>query len=443
MATEPNGDRKREAGSDSAAGQRAVHAPPSEPIATPDRLPVLDVLRGVALLGILIVNMRWFTTPQDFLERGAAYWTEPSNRAVEALIALFAEMKFYSLFAMLFGAGIAIQYRRAEAAGRRMAPQQVRRMLSLLVFGALHAVFIWIGDILMTYAITGLLSFFFCRLKPLHQLISALCLICLPAVMCCMTGSMVLTASLIARGSLGAEADTPGDTIGDDVPDDVRAYRSSNYWDIVRYRIRELPLFMLKTLSILPHTLGLFLLGQYMICAGVLSRVRGSLRDRLFWWVSMLALGGAGTVLAFALQNAATGSELLATGLRIISISIHLIAAPMLALFYALSIFMLYEVRPVRSIAFWLVTAGRMSLTNYIGQSLVCSVIFYGSSIFGWGMGMYARIDPVTGLVLSVAIWPVQVALSNVWLAIMRMRYGPLEWVWRCVTYWQLLPLRA
>jgi uncharacterized protein len=404
---------------------------------------VLDVLRGVALLGILVVNMQWFTTPQSFLEDRTAYWTEPLHRAVQALIALFAEMKFYSLFAMLFGAGIAMQYRRAEAAGRRMAPLHLRRMLTLLVFGALHAIFIWIGDILMAYAIAGLLSVAFCRLKPVHQLISALCLICLPAIMCCITGSVVLAGSLLVPGSLQSHEYARGDSIAADIPDDIEAYLSRNYWDIVRYRVEHLPFQLVRTLSILPHTVGLFLLGQYVVCAGALTRVRDSPRATFIGWLGLLAVGGGGTVLACALSDMFPALKLQAAALRIISASLHLIAAPMLALFYAISVLMIYELSALRPIAICIAAAGRMSLSNYIGQSLVCSVIFYGSSIFGWGMGLYAHIDPAVGLILSVAIWIAQLAVSYLWLAIMRIRYGPLEWLWRCVAYWQLLPLRA
>lgn len=377
------------------------------PTAGGERIAVIDALRGFALFGILLVNMQIFSTP--WFDRGASalLFPGPLDRAAEWLIRFLAEGKFIALFAFLFGLGIQLQAERSR-------DEQIlrRRLRWLLLFGLIHAVLIWSGDVLLLYALLGFPLLRFRDRQPRTLAIwIALCL-ALP----------LAAGALLGYLDQGDDAGLAGLT-----QMALQIYAHGSYAQILLLRMIELGLIylgMLLSLNIL-QVFALFLLG--MLAGRIhlpqqIARHQPLLRTLVRWALP------AGTALAL-LFAATSGDGPLAYALG------GLLGGPVLGLSYGAGLALLAQ-RPA-----WanrlapLASAGRMAFTNYLLQSAICTLLFYG-----YGLGLYGRVGPAVGLLLAVLIYLVQVGLSHLWLQ--RFRFGPLEWLWRSLTYGRAQPMR-
>ncbi|MFZ5823849.1 MAG: DUF418 domain-containing protein [Bacillota bacterium] len=383
--------------------------PPARPAPTPtpegERIAIIDTLRGFALFGILLVNMRVFSTPWIDPEASALLFPGPLDRAVDWSVRFLAEGKFYTLFAFLFGLGIWLQGERGH--DTRLLR---RRLLFLLLLGLLHALFIWSGDILAPYALLGLLLLLFRRRSTRTIIIWMMILLAIPLGL----SSWLNSLADGEPGGLSAMASWM-----------LELYRHGTYGEIVGFRLLELGLSYVAMAATfgLYQVLTLFLAG---LLAGRFSlfrepeRHRALLRRVLFWG---LPLGAAGSLLA-----------LLSDSLPLLTLG-ALLGGPGLGFAYGAGLTLL-SLRPG-----WterlapLTAAGRMAFTNYLLQSVICTLIFYS-----YGLGLYGQVGPAAGLILSFLIYSLQLLLSRWWLA--RFRSGPLEWLWRSLTYRRLLPLR-
>lgn len=408
------------------------HAPGSvRPMAAPtapgERIVLLDVLRGFAIFGILVYNMAYFSAPL-YLPMAGQRWGEGAvDRLVELSVRFLVQGKFYSLFSFLFGLGFALQLRRAEDRGARFAPLYRRRLLALLMIGLFHGFLIWMGDILTVYALLGFFLFLFRRRQPKTLLVWAVLLTSLPV--------LLMAGVVLATGSGGA---SPFGTVEDYknlVARSYHAYGAGSLADIMVMRARD---FFVVTMGGLffggGGIFGMFLLGAYFVRQRLLEDVGNGLSffRRLRWWG--LALGVAGNLtftVAFELAPPTTPSLL-----GLVGMVGFVVGAPALCFFYLSSIVLLWH-RPgwQRRMA-RLGAVGRMALSNYLLQSIVCTLIFYH-----YGLGLYGRIGPTTGLGLTLLIYILQVPLSRWWLD--RFRFGPAEWLWRSITYRKLQPFRA
>lgn len=421
-----------------------VAAPESlEPVSSGERMEIVDILRGVALLGILFVNMKFYTAPLRIFWTPELYWPEPHNVWASWLILFFAQGKFYTLFSFLFGLGISIQLLRAQERGRGFLGYHYRRMLVLLVFGLLHAFGIWMGDILVTYAVLGCILPLFLNRQPATLLIWAVIILVLLVMV------FAVMAGLSALGRLGyvptpSDIDTYVNQERSAADEEARIYGQESYAEITKLRkAQTLDAWYFVLIEQGPHSFAMFLLGLYVGKRRWFDNLPASLP--WFWrgWLLGLVLGLGGGVLTHFCFSHVNIANSFSQAWILAGSAIGFITAPALSCFYACSLVLLYQSNFFRRLLSPISAVGQMALTNYLAQSLICSTMFYGSTfLFGLGFGYYARIGPAAGLGLTVLIWFLEVVWSVLWLRVLEFRFGPMEWLWRTLSYGRLQPLR-
>lgn len=406
-------------------GSPVTSAPPAlQPLNTADRITVMDILRGAALFGILLMNIEAFTGPLDLSFTGVDPHWHGIDYLADALVYVLVQGKFFLLFSLLFGAGFAVMAQRAQGAGRDFTPIYLRRSVALLLIGACHALLVWSGDILLVYA---LLSFLLLgtRRWPVSMLPAMGALVYAFAV-----GLSLLFALLVwaaARG--GSPLDSAGSMrAAQEVIEAQRlAYGQGSWSQANVQRLADLRHMVGGILITGPEIFGMFLIGAWFARSGALADPArfASLYARLRW-IAMPV--GVVLMLASAAWHPylAPGEFTVRTGL---SYAMAAVASLLMALGY------LGWIVQARHALGWLAAPGRMALTHYLLQSLLCTWLF-----FGYGLGFFEQLPRAWQLVFSVALFALQVGISHLWLA--RFRYGPMEWLWRAMTYLRWPPLR-
>lgn len=393
------------------------------------RIEVLDCLRGFALLGIVVLHVGSFLTPGG--PAGLGGRGTPTERGIVLAMLALGESKFFTIFSFLFGLGFAIQLLNARRRGTPFRARFGRRLLGLLGFGVAHVALLWERDILILYALLGAVLLLFQNMAPRGLLI--------------WIAGLLLVPSLVVAGGLAAIQRGRGDSGGiartheSDLAlmasfdraraDAIRDLGGGSYRSIMVERIKTYRVTATFLVTRAPAVLALFLLGLLVGRLGILRDVEahlGLLRRARFWG---LALG-----LPASLAVAAAYARLPAIPALVALFFNQYLAGPLLATGYVAT-FVLLARRP--SWQAWLrplAATGRMALTNYLGQSLIGTLIFHG-----YGLGLVGRVPLEAGLVLAVGIFVGQAVFSLVWLA--RFRAGPLEWLWRSGTdlAWQPL----
>lgn len=394
-----------------------------------DRIASIDVLRGVALLGILLLNVRTFAMP------GAGYFSPvalgaPSDldMSVFAVINVAFEAKFMTIFSLLFGVGIVLFTSRLEARTGRSASLHYRRMWWLLVIGLAHAWLIWWGDILVPYALCGMLVWPLRRVWPWLQGVLGLLLLGI--------GTLVIWGSGYGMQLAPPEAAVETLTMIRPPPEIIAqedAAWGGSWLDQMPLRAKNAATMetFLFAWYMLWRVTGLMLIGMALFRSGLLSLARSP-------WVhaiaAVLALG-IGLPLAWRTFSLNQGDDW-ATLDAIFGNTIPNYWGSFLGGLGWMALWLLV----CRLVTFtWLngllAAVGRMALTNYLLQSILCSVIFYG-----WGIGLYGRLGYAEQLLVVAVVWTAQIAWSAPWLR--AFRFGPAEWAWRSLTYWGLQPMR-
>jgi len=378
------------------------------PIGSAERIDAIDVLRGIALLGVVAMNVvtefrvsffERFLFPRASLS--------PIDGIVETILMLFVDLKALALFSLLFGAGLAIQFERLGKSERR-AVLLVRRLAALLAFGLIHLCLIWNGDILTHYALVGfiVLPFLF---GPRWLLVVA---------------ALTSFGMYLAMQAYPPPGLWPGTAaLAQDVVEARRIYPTGGFLDVLVFRLREIPLIANLHVYIFPRTIGLFLLGALAWRAGILRNPP----RRVIFSIAIICIGlGAALILANA-------GRLIAGG-RIV-----LVAEPLgtilLALGYGAGIIGIANLDRGRRLLDWAAPVGRMAFTNYLAQSIILGWIFYG-----YGLGLFGKLGVTSALAIGLAVYFVQVPFSAWWLG--RYRYGPVEWLWRTLMYGEAQPMR-
>ena len=382
----------------------------AQPVAGSARIQAIDIVRGFALFGVLLLNMVDFAGPAASFDP----WTVSTgwlDRAVELGIRVFGEAAFYTTFSFLFGLGFALQFERALARGERFGMRFASRLTVLLGFGLVHAYLIWSGDILVQYSITGFFLLLFARVRPHIALRWA-------------AGFAVFTIGLIsALVAVDAFEGDEGTTAA--IAEDVDYIRSSSFGTLASDRTGDLVGDLILALMSVPWFLSLFLVGLWAVRSGKLANWRN---ERAFY-LSVLKVAvpiaiAAKGLLAFLIITGE--SDLAATWGIVLSI---FIGGPAFgATYVCLVLLALQRAGEGRSVLRHLAPVGRMALTNYLMQSVVSVLVFYG-----WGLGYYGRWGVAAGFGFTVALFAVQMVLSRLWLD--RFPYGPMEWLWRTLTY--------
>lgn len=404
--------------------------PAAAPVSEGRRIVAVDVLRGFALLGILVVNVAGYGMVS------AAYFNPSANGSLDgtgvwvwAATTLFAEQKFLSIFSMLFGAGIAMQSTRLARRGvRRAAALHRRRQLWLLFFGLAHAYLIWHGDILVAYALCGFLLFRFRNARPKRLLTAG-------ALGVAVFVPVVLAAGAIVRfitetERVAAEAEwAPAEA---DLEAETEAFRGA-WTDQMPFRAREaldlqvfgFPFYFLWRAG------GLMLVGMALYRLGILS---GSRPTKFYWRMTAIGLAAG-----LPIEAAGVATSLLAAfSLESLfyGVLFNYIGSVGMAMAYVGLVMIAVRSGWLPRLRQGLAAVGKMALTNYIGQSILCTFFFYGH-----GFAMFERVSPAGQLGVVLAVWILQMAWSPWWLR--RFRFGPLEWIWRTLAYMQRQPMRV
>jgi uncharacterized protein len=401
------------------------------PVAESERIASLDVLRGFALLGILVMNIQSFAMVGVAYDNPMAYHApQGADFLVWLLSHLLADQKFISIFSMLFGAGILLMSQKAERAGTEPARLHYRRMGWLMVFGLLHAYLLWYGDILFVYGVCGLFVYLFRHKSPRTLVACAFVLATIGALIAIGLGVFWLPhLSPHARADFIQDNWLPSPQ---DINDETAAYRGS--W-IHQMSWRAPTALYIETWLFLRlyvwKTSSLMLLGMALFKAGALQ-ARWS--RRRYWWLAAAGLFvGIPVTLFGVVQDFASHWDVgysFYLGEQYNYWGSYLIALGWIAL-----IMRWCQSSRAPALRERLAAAGRMAFTNYILQTVICITIFYGS-----GFGYFERV-PRTGQILIVfAVYAAQLALSPLWLR--HFRFGPLEWLWRSLTYGKRQPFR-
>lgn len=400
-----------------------------------DRVEIVDILRGFALLGIVIVNMGLIGVPVYGLAVDMADWPGPLNQAAEGFIRVFAEGKFYPLFSFLFGWGLAAQMLRAETRGVSFVPFYLRRLAVLLLIGVVHAVLFWEGDILVIYAVLGALLLPFRHRSRRTILACAVISLLAPAVI--MTGLAALVQWQMSQGAAAgldaAFAETTS-SMRQAAAQATAVYAGGSYGEIVAQHIRDLTfLYPSMLFFFLPTVFGMFLLGLLAGREGLFHDVPAHLPTfrRLAAWG--LSLGLLGSV-AYAYAQEVS-SRAIPSGMSVLVQVGASLGGPLLSLGYVGAIVLLAQREPWLRRLEVFAPVGRMALSNYLAQSVVYLLVFTAV-----GLGLYGVTGPAIQLLLAVALYAAQAVFSAWWLA--RFQFGPAEWLWRTLTYGRRQPMR-
>lgn len=452
------------------------------PVAARERIAALDIIRGLALLGIALMNVEWFTRPISELGRGIDPALSGIDYTVSWLVAVFVQGKFWTLFSLLFGIGFAVMLGRAEARQSAFVLPYVRRIVGLMLFGAMHYVLIWTGDILHNYAITALAlllvvtrswKIWLAILASVAAVGIAFKLEATPMLL--MLGalvgvlmfflhrgsiarywkwgvgvySLVFVLGLIGAGAMTAfpqlkPAEKPEQVAKREErkqeramerAEEIRIYTQGTYVESVKHRAHQFVDDMPQAAGLSFLALPMFLIGFWFVRSGIVARLRE--HNRLFarLFVYTFPAGLAMTLISMWLMPASPGGGGGANPANMAASSLFQLGALGLCLgYFSALVLVLGTCMGTRWLS-PLAYAGRMALTNYIASSIIGTWFFSG-----YGLGFWGQVSRPGQMLFVLVVFLLQLAFSAWWLQ--RFRYGPLEWAWRAITYWQRPPMR-
>jgi len=405
------------------------------PVRAGERVETIDILRGIAVLGILLVNMQLFFSPMADIFSGTAGWTAPVDRAATALIRFLAQGKFYTMFSFLFGLGMAIQMERAEARGRRFVPFFARRLLWLFLFGAAHAFLVWFGDILALYALIGFPLILFRKRKRRTLLVWTVVLLLIPVLLTALAVGLIQLAMLSpAAPEIEADLAEARQQILVMAETAREVYSTGSYLETLPVRAGEVGMMYRYIFIAAPGVLAMFLIGLNLGRRRFFQRVPENL-PAIRRWLVILALVGLPANAVLTVTMTLFDQTTPSPGLLLQQLAFS-VGTPALCFAYVLGLVLLLQREAWRRRLAPMAAVGRMALTNYLTHSLVFTTISYG-----YGLGFYGRVGPAAGLLLTLAMYALQVVLSNWWVR--RFRFGPVEWLWRSLSYLRPQPLRG
>ena len=422
------------------------------PITAAERLLSLDALRGVAVMGILVMNVYAFAMPL------AAYYnplimggTDALNMGTWFFTHLFFDQKFMSIFSMLYGAGVVMMMNRAAERGVSFTPVFYRRSAWLMVIGLLHGYFIWFGDILFHYALMGMVVFLFRKASP-RKLITIACLL-LPVTLLINYGSSFYLEELQADVAAIEEAQSQGATLdederekleewrdvrpifaptGEDIAAEVTAYKGS-YVDVLAHRAPFVAFMQVSgtLVFVVWRVGGLMLLGMALMKLGVLS---GERNTRFY---KRMTLFGYGVGLPLAVLSAVTleGQQFDPLYVARYGGIPNYFGSILVAFGHIGAVMLVVKSGAFEAAVERFAAVGRTALSNYLAHSVVMTSLFYG-----YGMGLYGEVPRFAQQGFVVALIGLQLLLSPWWLK--HFRFGPAEWLWRSLTYGQRQPMR-
>ncbi len=401
----------------------AQPAPPTK------RIVAIDMLRGFALLGILVMNIQAFAMPFPAYFNPTAYGNlTGANYWVWMLSHIFADQKFMTIFSLLFGAGIILLTSRLEERSKSAWKIHYQRNFWLLLFGLAHAYLFWSGDILVLYALCAFVVFWFRKLSPRWLIVLGLLSLTVPSALVWFGGATMqywppeLQVEMLADWQ-------PDDAL---LQAELAAYRGG--W------LAQMEARVPRSLEINTYAFffwgfwrasGLMLMGMALYKWGIVS----AKRSPLFYGV-MMAIGllvGLSFVAYGAQQNFAHGWDIAYSRFGA-GFQFNYWASLLVSGGYIGLVMLWTQWGGLAKLQIALAAVGRMALSNYLLHTLIATIIFYGH-----GFGLFGSVERTGQILIVVAIWLSQIIWSPIWLHY--FRFGPAEWLWRSLTYWKLQPI--
>lgn len=426
--------------------------PAAGPVTAGERFASLDRLRGVAILGILVMNIYAFAMPFiAYVDPYRMGGTEAYNIGTWIFTHIFFDQKFMSIFAMLFGAGLVLMAERAEARGAKPARFYFRRQFWLIVIGAIHGYLIWMGDILFAYALIGMLVYPLRKRRP-RTLIIIACVM-LPVTLLFNLGNakqmedtMAKVAEIEVLLEEGQDIDEEQQQVLDDwkqqrmfafptdedVAEEIAVYRG-DYAGIVAHRapmVAMMQVFMILFFG-LWRIAPLMMIGMALMKLGVLTCERSADFYGRFMLIAY-AVGLPLTVFSALDLHAHQFDQMYV--MRGGGIA-NYFGSILVALGHIGLVMWLTKSGTASRLLDRFAAVGRMALTNYLMHSLILTTVFYG-----YGLGLYGTVPRIWQMAFVAAVIGLELLWSKWWLE--RYRFGPAEWVWRTLTYGKRQPMR-
>ena len=419
-----------------------------------ERIGMLDATRGIAVLGILIMNVTGFGLPRSYDDPTNWGGYEGNNLTTWRIVSLFFEGTMRGLFTLLFGAGalLFLQRHAARHSGLLPADLYFRRTLWLIVFGLVNAyLLLWPGDILYYYGVVGLLLFVFRNVAPRKLIVAA-------TVIMILQTAVTVTEwygyhEVSAAAAAAQEARSSGKVLTEDqsqaldtlarTNEEFKPSRDELEREVSRVRKSYLSALGVvapeswhyETTFFMQHglleCLGMMLLGMALLKYGVLT---GAASRRVY--VTMLLVGYAIGLAVNLFETSNLARDEFSVEALIQSYLTYDLGRIPMTLGHVGLIGLLYQMWPQSAAMRNFGAVGQMALTNYLTQSVICMLLFTGA-----GLALYGHLQRYELYYVVVAIWIVQLIWSPLWLR--RFRFGPAEWVWRSLTYWQRQPMRS
>ncbi|MBM6629472.1 DUF418 domain-containing protein [Mammaliicoccus vitulinus] len=365
----------------------------------------IDALRGFSLLGILMMNILTFAYPYQIINPFEFF--QHQDGALFKISSLFIVASFYPIFAFLFGYGLSMMYQNSIERGLDYYPMIIRRLSFLLLLGVIHGIFIFYGDILATYALLGFIALIFVKLKPQYSLVAL------------SIGFSILILLYILPVVLLQDVTQVENFVGIQELERVNnILASADYLSIVGFNLKYFGLNISNIIFVGPFSiLPIMLFGIYAQQTNWLNKIRNHKNLYTVIGLVIFVLGLAIKMIQIILEGSMS-SQLIS----------QMIGGPIVALSYIIFFVLLCESATARKILNPLQYIGKLSLTTYISQSVICIIIFYGI-----GFNYYGKLPVFTIYTMSIVIYAVQLLLSYLYLK--RFKQGPLEKLWRKVTY--------
>ena len=391
----------------------------SQPINLKNRIHSLDLIRGFAVLGILIMNITSFSQiSMAYMNPTIGAGLEGYNQYFHGFNYIFADTRFMSIFSILFGAGVVLFTQRIEAKGRQVVALHYKRMFWLLIFGLIHAYFIWAGDILVAYAICGSLVFFFRKKSIRTLLIMAVILFLIPICLNYMTYHGMPEEALESTFAffypsteqIVAQTKIMQDSYIEQMP--LRIENALKLQTLV---------FMIDTFW---RTSAMMLLGMILYRKGILSANNSTEYYKNMMWVGFVP----GLIISSVGLNQVYSSDWSSAYVMNIGANYKFVSGLLMALGYIGLVIWIYKKGIFKKLQNRLQATGRMAFTNYIGMSVICTLIFNGH-----GLGLFGTFDRLYQFLIVTALWLIILIISP--LVLKKFQHGPLEWLWRKLTY--------
>lgn len=472
-------------------GVEIIPALVPSPISASKQIHSIDVLRGFALLGILVMNIQSFSMPMAAYMNPTAYGDLTGvNDWVWKLSHLFADMKFMSIFSMLFGAGIILMTSRTEAKGRSAAGVHYRRMFFLFLFGLAHAYLLWIGDILVMYAFCGFWLFPFRTMRAANQFKMGVILLPIVTALTISGGwwfghveheiarltsgendtTTMVTPNMeggdVERGADGeiesSDSSSSSDHIGDPIgqfgiplskyqeqwdrqnaewrPGEAKirdeiAAKTGSYLDEVKYRAPQAAGFEVMMMVFFSwRSAAMMLMGMAFYRWGIFSAKKSAA------FYSVMAVGGMAIGLPLIWMDVARNE---ATGFNLVdgmftNSHFNYYGSVFVAIGWVGLVMLVCRAGAWNWLTKRLAAVGQMALTNYLLHTIVMTMIFFGRS--GWGLEWFGEVERWQQVLFVLGMWVFQLIVSPIWLGY--FRFGPFEWLWRTLTYFRFQPIR-